>query len=266
MHPVLFRLGPLTLKSYGLFLALAFLVGIWVALKRAKRSDLKAESIMDLAIVVLLSSVAGSRFFYVIFHWEEFKGRLWDIVNPVHPGGDISISGLSMVGGVLLAIISAMLFLYLKKLEIWKIADIVSPSFILGLAIARIGCFLNGCCFGKPSSIFWSMTFPPDCPAGYVFPLTPIHPTQLYSSVGALLVLFGLLYLEKHKSFDGFTFWLMLILYSANRFIIDFFRYYEPGTTVRFFGISFSANQITLFFVFLVSLFMFVRFKRKRSG
>ena len=264
MHPVLFRLGPLALRSYGLFLFLAFVFGIWLAIIRAKKSNIKAESMIDLAIVVLVSSIIGSRVFYVIFHLEEFKGRFWDVVNPIHPSGDIGIAGLSMVGGVVLAVVIGLAYLYFKKLEIWRIADIVSPSFILGLGIARIGCFLNGCCFGKPTNSFLGVVFPLDSPAGWVFPYTPIYPIQLFSSVGAIIVLVILLYLERYKSFQGFVFWLVLLLYSIDRFIIDFFRYYEPGTTFTLFQISFSANQVTLFFVFFVSLFMFIWFKRKK--
>ena len=264
MHPVLFRLGPLDIRSYGLFLVLAFVFGIWLAIIRAKKSNIKAESMIDLAIVVLVSSIVGSRFFYVIFHLGEFKGRFWDVINPIHESGDIGIAGLSMVGGVVLAVLAGLAYLYFKKLEIWRIADIVSPSFVLGLGIARIGCFLNGCCFGKPTGSFLGVVFPFDSPAGYVFPSTPIYPTQLFSIIGALIVLMLLLYLERHKSFQGFTFWLTLILYSVDRFIIDFFRYYEPSTTFEIFQINFSANQVTLFFVFLISFFMFIWFRRKK--
>lgn len=263
MHPILFRLGHLVIRSYGLFLVVAFLVGIWLALKRAKKSSIETESIIDLAIVILISSIVGSRFFYVIFHLEEFRGKFWDIVNPIHPGEDIGLGGLSMVGGVVLAILSGLAYLYIKKMKVWKIADVVSPSFILGLSIARIGCFLNGCCFGKPTNSFLGAVFPLDSPAGYVFPSTPVYPTQLFSSFGAMVVLLALLYSERYKSFDGFVFWLMLMLYSVNRFILDFFRFYEPSTTFTFFQIKFSSNQITLFFVFLISLAMFVWFKKR---
>jgi phosphatidylglycerol---prolipoprotein diacylglyceryl transferase len=263
MHPVLFRLGPLAIRSYGLMLFLGFICGIWLAVSRAKKSGVKVEAIIDLAIVILISSIVGSRFFYVIFHLEEFKGRFWDIINPIHPGGDISIAGLSMVGGVILAILSGLVYLYLKRLEVWKIADIVSPSFILGLAIARMGCFLNGCCFGKPTGSFLGVVFPLDSPAGYVFPDIHILPTQIFSSIGAVIVLLILLFLERYKNFEGFTFWLMVMLYSINRFIIDFFRYYEPSTTFKVLHTTFSSNQITLFFAFFVSLFMFVWFEKR---
>jgi len=263
MHPVLFRIGHLAIRSYGFFLVVAFLVGIWLALKRVKKSDIETGSIIDLAILVLVSSIVGSRLFYVVFHLEEFEGRFWDIINPIHPGEDIGIGGLSMVGGVVLAILCGLVYLYIKKMKVWKIADIVSPSFILGLSIARIGCLLNGCCFGKPTGSFLGVIFPLDSPAGYVFPSTPIYPTQVFSSFGAVAILAVLLYLERYKNFDGFVFWLMLMLYSVNRFILDFFRFYEPSTTFTFFQMKFSSNQVTLFFVFLISLAMFIWFKKR---
>jgi phosphatidylglycerol:prolipoprotein diacylglycerol transferase len=264
VHPVLFRLGPLAIRSYGLLLFLGFVFGIWLAISRAKKSNIKVETIIDLAITVLISSIVGSRVFYVVFHLEEFEGRFWDIINPIHPGGDIGIAGLSMVGGVVLAILSGLAYLYLKRLDVWKVADVVSPSFILGLAIARIGCFLNGCCFGKPTDSSCGVVFPLDSPAGYTFPYVHIYPTQIFSSIGAVVVLVVLLLSERYKSFEGFTFWFMLILYSVNRFILDFFRYYEPSTTFTLWQMKFSSNQITLFFVFFVSLFMFIWFKKRK--
>lgn len=130
---------------------------------------MKPEKIIDLTLLVLISSLAGSRFFYVVYHLEEFQGHFWDVINPFQSSGEIGIGGLSMMGGVVLSVVAGVIYLFLKKMPVWKIADIVAPSFALGLGFARIGCFLNGCCPGKVTDSFLGVVFPPDSFAGYFF-------------------------------------------------------------------------------------------------
>ena len=267
MHPILFRIGPVVVKSYGVLLALAFGIGLFISLARAKKKKIKPEIILDVFLVILISSIIGSRFFYVIFHLEEFQGRFWDTVNPFQSSGEIGIAGLSMVGGVVLATFSVLLFLYFKKLNVWKIADLLSPAFPLGLAITRVGCFLNGCCFGKPTLSGCGVVFPPDSAAGYFFPHTSLYPTQLFSSFLGGLIFVILILAERRKTFDGFTSFLMLMLFSIDRFIIDFFRYYEESMVFLHWGkIDISVNQAVLGLVFLFSFFMwnFLKNKAKR--
>ncbi|MCJ7497615.1 MAG: prolipoprotein diacylglyceryl transferase, partial [candidate division Zixibacteria bacterium] len=149
MCPVLFKIGPVSIKSYGLFLVFAFITGIILALWRSKKEGVKPEKIIDLTLLVLISSLLGSRLFYVVYHLDEFQGHFWDVINPFQSSGEIGIGGLSMMGGVVLSVVAGAVYLFLKKMPVWKIADIVSPSFASGLGFARIGCFLNGCCPGK---------------------------------------------------------------------------------------------------------------------
>ncbi len=269
MCPVLFRLGPLSVKSYGLMLVIAFIAGIVLAIRRAKKAGIKPERIIDLALVVLVSSLVGSRFFYVVYHLDEFKGHFADVINPFQSSGEIGIGGLSMMGGVVLSVVLGIIYLLFTRVPLWKMADSVAPSFPLGLAFARIGCFLNGCCPGKVTDSFFGVTFPPDSYAGYFFPGAKLLPTQLFSSLAGLVIFFLLILLERFKTFEGFTFWLMLAFYSAWRFVIDFFRYYEESMIfARLGNISFSQNQVLSLLIFLVSIAMwlYLRAKNKRSG
>ena len=257
MHPVLIELGPAAIRTYGFLLALAFISGIWYSARRAKRLDLGVEWLPDLSLIILISAIVGSRFFYVIYHLEEFEGRILDMINPIQSTGEIGIGGLSMFGGLVLAIVCGIVYVRLKKLNLWKIADVLAPSIMLGLGIARIGCFLNGCCFGLPSQSCFALTFPPDSPAGYMFPGTPVFPIQLVASLYGFLILGILLALEKHKRFDGFTFWLMLVLYSAARFTVDFFRYYEESMIFARIGrAEITVNQALIVLIFITSLFL----------
>lgn len=265
MHPILFELGPLTVRTYGPLLTLAFISGIWFTARRARKQGLGIEWLPDLSLIILISAIVGSRFFYVIYHLEEFEGRILDMINPVQSTGEIGIGGLSMFGGVILAIVCSIIYVHIKRLNLWGIADVVAPSIMLGLGIARIGCFLNGCCFGTPSHSFLAMIFPPNSPAGYMFPDTPIFPIQLVASFYGFLILAILLILERFKHFNGFTFWLMLIFYSVARFAVDFFRYYEESMIfARSGGVDFTVNQALIVLIFLISIFMWF-YLRSRS-
>jgi len=267
MCRILFKIGPFAIKSYGVMLVLAFVAGTLLALSRGKKGGLRPEKILDLTLLVLISSLVGSRFFYVIFHLEEFKGHYLDVINPFQSSGEIGIGGLSMMGGVVLSIVAGLVYLFYKKLPLWKVADIVSPSFALGLGIARIGCFLNGCCPGKPTSSFLGVVFPPDSFAGYFFQNVKLLPTQIFESLAGFGIFFLLIFLERFKTFEGYTFWLMLSFYSAWRFIVDFFRYYEESMVfARIGNIEFSMNQVLSFLILLISLSMWFYFKSKRIG
>lgn len=267
MHPVLFQIGPLAVRTYGFLLALAFILGIWFSAKRAKKQGSNIDWIPDLSLIILITAIVGSRFFYVIRHLEEFEGHGWDMINPIQSSGEIGIGGLSMFGGLVLAIVCSIIYLRLKKLNVQKIADALAPAVMLGLGVARIGCYLNGCCFGLPTQSSLGVIFPPNSPAGYFFQDTHIFPIQLVASFMGFLIFGVLLLVEKFKKFDGFTFWLMLAFYSVARFTIDFFRYYEESMIfAKIGGASFSMNQALIVLIFIVSIFMWnhLRLKAKR--
>ena len=129
-------------------------------------------------------------------------------------------------------------------MPVWRVGDAIAPAIALGIFFTRIGCFLNGCCFGKPGGVPWAMVFPRSSAAGTMFPNTPIHPTQLYSSLYGLAIFGILLFLERFKRFDGFTFWSFVLLYSVARFGVDFVRYYEESMTLFHAGdVGISLNQ-----------------------
>lgn len=232
MHPVILKLGPVAIHGYGLMLAVSFLVGIYLAARRAKKAGIDPEQIMNLSLYIIVSSVVGARLFYVIFHWEEYAGNLWALVSPIQEGRVVGIFGLVLYGGVILATLVGMAYILRRRLPLWRVADVVAPSIALGVFFTRLGCFLNGCCFGVPSDSPWAVVFPLASPAGSTFPGLPLHPTQLYSSLYGLAIFGMLLGLERFKRFDGFTFWLFIMLYALARFLVDFVRYYEPSMTV----------------------------------
>lgn len=267
MHSKLFQIGPLEIHSYGLMLAISFLIGIYFSMYRAKKHSIDPNKIIDLSVVIVISAIFGARLLYVIFHLDEFKGHWLDTINPFQSSGQVGIAGLTMLGGFIAAVSFGLLYLKIKKLPVLKIADIVVPAIGLGSFITRIGCFLNGCCFGKPTNASWGMVFPHDSPAGYCFPGQTIHPAQLYSSLYGLIIFGLVLLLERYKKFDGFLLYLFFILYGFSRFIVDFFRYYENSMIiVRLGNFSISVNQgISILMILLGGIFICINLMRIRN-
>ncbi len=256
MFPTILKLGDIHIYSYGLMLFISFLVGIWLVERRARRFGVPAQYITDLALWILVAVVLGSRLFYVAFHWEEFKDDLIGIIAFWRGG----LAGLMFYGGFLGGIIAGLVYVWAKKLPLLKMMDAIAPAIVLGEGFTRIGCFLNGCCFGKPTACPTGIVFPPDSPAGYTFPSQHIHPTQLYSSAAGFILFAIALWLERRRLKDGVLFATILILYSVFRFGIDFVRYYENSS-------NFWGNQVVALGLTAVGVVMLVVcLRRGRAG
>lgn len=160
-----------------------------------------------------------------------------------------------MYGGVLAAIVGGIAFIRSQGLSVWLVCDIVAPAMALGEGITRLGCFLNGCCFGTPTALPWAVTFPRDSFSALVFPGCPLHPSQLYSAGAAFAIFFVLLRLGRRIRFEGQLFWSCILLLSCARFAIDFTRYYE-GTDYlgRLDGLNFNSNQLVAAGLVLASI------------
>jgi len=246
LHPDLIRIGPFTLHAYGTALALSFLLGVLLARWRARRRGVAEGDVLDLFQLIVLSSIVGARFFFVVFHLDAYQGRWWHMFA-------LWEGGLTLYGGLLLALFSSAVFLRRRRIPFLRMADVMSPSLGLGILITRIGCFLNGCCFGLPTDSAFGVHFPASCEAthtardlllasggGHEIALNPsIHPAQLYSAFGGLVILLVLLLAGRRSRPVGFTFANFLLLYGVHRFAIDQFRYYEEAMRV----LSLSVNQ-----------------------
>jgi len=262
MHPELFRIGPLAIHSYGVMLAFSFLIGIYLAIRNGKKRGIKEDEIVNIAFIIIVASIVGSRLFYVLFHLDEFRGRWLYAFWPVQEDGTIGLGGLILLGGFILAFLSASVYMAVKKLNFWKVADSLVPSVAFGVFLTRIGCYLNGCCFGKACDVPWGVTFPLDSPAGSIMGNTLIHPTQLYSSIGGLIVFFLLMWLQRKKVFDGLLTGTFFILDGFFRFAIDFYRYYEQQMYLID-GLEF--NQIVSLLMFLAGIAMIIYQWKKRT-
>jgi len=248
LYPVLFKLGPLEIKSYGLMLAVAFMVGYLLALRRAKRNRIDHAVLLDLSFYILLSAVVGSRLFYVLTHWGQFSTHTLEVFY-------IWEGGLSMMGGVLLSLVVSFFFLKAKGVSFALMADTIAPSIAVGIALTRVGCFLYGCCYGLPTELAWGVQFPPNSAAGSHFH-QHIHPTQLYSAGYGLVIFLLLLAIERKRPPAGVLFGSLLALYAPARFIVDFFRYYEPEQYLHLGSVSLTNNQLICILLFALGAYL----------
>ena len=223
MYPVLFRIGPFAVHTYGVFVAMAFLSAIALALREARRVGEDADHILDLCFYMLIAAIVGSRVLYVVIDWPTFQQDPVEIIRIWH-------GGLVFYGGFIAALLTAFWYTRKKGIPLWKTADILAPPVAFGQFVGRIGCFFAGCCYGRVCDLPWAVTFTdPEslAPKGIA-----LHPTQLYSSLNALLVFVVLVLLRRIKSFEGQIFWMYVLLYGLSRSILEFFRGDERGTLV----------------------------------
>jgi phosphatidylglycerol:prolipoprotein diacylglycerol transferase len=211
--------GPFTLHTYGVLLAIAFLAGLWVASRQAKRAGLDANRITDMAVWVLIAGLLGAKVLLVAVDWSYFGRNPRDVLSVFQSGG-------VFYGGLIAGILVAWWYARRYKLPGWQTADVLAPGVMLGQAIGRLGCFSAGCCWGKPTPLPWAVTFTDVYAARQVgTPMdTPLHPSQLYESFAAFLIFLVLLWVAPRKRFHGQVALVYVALYSAVRFGLEFLR------------------------------------------
>jgi phosphatidylglycerol:prolipoprotein diacylglycerol transferase len=242
MYPIILQIGPLKVYSYGLMIAIAFLVCIFLARKEARHYNLDPDKIYDLSFFVLVSGIIGGRILYVILNLPYYLENPQEIIM-LHHGGLVWFGafGFALIGGII--------FLKKNSLPIFKTLDFLAPYIALGHAIGRIGCFLNGCCYGSPAR--WGIYF-------------PIHqekliPTQLFESVFLVILFFILINFRKNNHKTGLTFSLYVASYSLWRFAIEFLR---ADSAREFLGLTIF--QVISIFLFLGSLYAIIYLKSRR--
>jgi len=255
MYRTLFDIGPFSIHTYGVALAVAFWLGIELSAREARKRGMDPIKIVDLGIVILLSSVAGSRLLYVIQHMEDYRGDLLGMLR-------VWEGGLTFYGGLIAGVIFGIGFLRVRKVPVRDAIDVVAPQIALGIAIARIGCFLNGCCFGTETGLPWACRFPADSQAGWVLPGVGLHPTQLYSSAANFVIFLFLRRFLRSGPRGGKVFYAFLITYGLWRFVIDYLRYYEDSMYVTTAGAGITWNQIVSMVIIAIGLAFFLGSRR----
>jgi len=251
MHPILLDLPfgifsrEMIIRAYGIICALGFLAGIYMAFREARRLGRDPGVILDLSFWLIFAGMTGGRIAFILVNLVDYLKnpveilRFWD-------------GGFVWYGGLIGAIAGGWIFMAYKSMAFTPTADIMILGVPLGHAIGRIGCFMAGCCWGRPCSDHY--------PLGVIFTdlesAAPknvhLHPVQLYEAAGELAIFALLISLRKRKKFEGQLFITYLAAYSILRFTLEFFR----GDKIRglYFNQTVSISQILSILVFLVAV------------
>jgi phosphatidylglycerol:prolipoprotein diacylglycerol transferase len=233
VYPELFSIGPITIYSYGVLLAASYLLGLWLAMRRAKRWGLDPTRVLDLGIYIIIAALIGAKLLLLVVDFDQFSSSPQDLLSLARSGG-------VFYGGLILAVIVAFWYISRHQLPFWTTCDVFAPGIALGHVTGRLGCLAAGCCYGKPTDVPWAIVFTnPLAAANVGTPLgIPLHPTQVYEAGAELLILGILLATERRgRPFPGRTFWLYMLLYAISRYIVEIYRGDPRG---EFFGMSTS--------------------------
>ena len=220
MYPELFSIGPITVYSYGVLLAASYLLGLWLAMRRAKQWGLEPSRVLDLGIYIIIAALIGAKLLLLIVDFDQFSRSTADLLSLARSGG-------VFYGGLILAVAVAFWYVIKHRLPLWTTCDVFAPGIALGHVTGRLGCLAAGCCYGRPTELPWGITFTnPLAAANVGTPLgIALHPTQIYEAGAELLILIFLLATERRgKPFAGRTFWGYMFLYAVSRYIIELYR------------------------------------------
>ena len=235
VYPKLFELGPFTVYTYGVLLAVSYLIGLKMAMSRAKTRGLDSNRVLDLGIYIIIAALVGAKALLAIVDINVYWNNPREILSLLRSGG-------VFYGGLILAVAVAFRYIIKHGMPLWTTCDVFAPGIALGHVTGRLGCYAAGCCYGKPTDVSWAVVFTnPLATEQAGTPLgIPLHPTQLYEA-GAELFILGLLLATERKGrrFPGRTFWLYMLLYAISRYVIEIYRG-DPRGVVPFFDISTS--------------------------
>ncbi len=259
MYPKIFDVGPVTIHTYGLMLAIAFIAGIWLTSRNARKSGINPDLIWNMGLIVIFAALVGAKILLFFSDYTYYSQNPREIFSL----STLRSSG-TYYGGLLLALVASALYLRRAKLPTWSVADLAAPGIALGQAIGRLGCLSAGCCYGKPTRLPWGITFTDRYAYENVgVPLnTPLHPTQIYEAVATFLLFLYLTWRLSRKHFTGQVVLEYLASYAVIRFIVEFFRDDERGFVLN--GLL-STSQLIAVLTLLGSGALFLYLRRRRA-
>lgn len=236
----LFSIGKFTIHGYGLMIAIGIVLCVFLGIYRAKKYNMEQEAVLDIAIYSVIAGFLGAKLLFVIVEFPRF------LKDPL---GLLGSEGFVVYGGIIAGVFAAMVYCRIKNLNFKKYFDLLIPGVALAQGFGRIGCFLAGCCYGRETTSWLGVVFPPGgfAPAGI-----KILPTQLFASAGDFLITIILLATYNKRKHDGDTGALYLLLYGIGRFLIEFLRADERGG----WGI-FSTSQWISLVIVVVAVVLF---------
>jgi phosphatidylglycerol:prolipoprotein diacylglycerol transferase len=242
MFPNLFTIGPFTLHTYGLLVAIGFLSGILITVRIAKSRGINPQHVMDMGFFIIISAIVGSRLLYVLINFSYYIENPLDVFK-------IWQGGLVFSGGLIGVVLVSALYVRKQNITLWQMADLWSPAIALGQAIGRMGCLMAGCCYGKPTSSELGIVFTD--PHSLAPINIPLQPTQIYSSISGFVIFGILLALQSKRKFNGQVFLWFLIMHSTARLFIERLRGDDRGILL---GGDMSVTQLTTLIILFASI------------
>ena len=255
MYPDLFSIGigALTIRIYGLFVALGFTAALLVTIKIGKTRGFESPQIMDMGFIIILCAIIGSRLGYVFLNLSHYIHYPLDIFKTWE-------GGLVFSGGLVFVVLVMSWYFKRYNLPYWKTADLWAPGIAIGQAIGRIGCFMVGCCYGQPTDVKWCVVF--TNPQSLAPLDVCLHPTQLYSALAGFIIFAILMLLTAKKKFEGQVFIWLIILHSSARLLIERFRGDYRGLIP---GTEMSVTQLTTLLLLIAGVITLFAVKSKRE-
>jgi phosphatidylglycerol---prolipoprotein diacylglyceryl transferase len=254
MRPIVAEFGGFTIYSYGVMVAAAFLIGIYIAGIESVRKGIKKDLVYDLAFYVTISAILSARIYYIAFYDPGLFIKDPLSVLKIWQGG-LAVHG-AILGGMAVLI----LFAKIRKISFWKLSDLMAPSVLFGQGIGRIGCFLNGCCYGVPTEGPLGVRFPADSLASIEYGNIHVHPAQLYESVADIIGFFMLWSVRKKIKTEGGLFLLYLMIYAGIRITVSCFR----GDSLYIWNTNLKIAQVISGVIFVTAFAIFL--KKQKHG
>lgn len=256
MCPVLFHIGNFPVRSFGIVLIIGFLVGMWIARRRAPRYGIDPARLWDLAVLLIVFGVLGARVTYILQEWDHYSQHRDQIFS-------VQFDGLTSFGGLIFGVIVMAIWCKRTKTSFLTAMDVFAVPLLIAHAIGRVGCLLNGCCFGGETTLPWGVHFH-DVPGVH-------HPAQVYDSLMSVGLAGLLIFLEnRRRTADrasalapGQSMALMFLFYGLSRFIYEFWR---AGSSSTYWGsLPITQAQAMAGVLVLVGAVLFVLFGRRRT-
>ncbi len=251
MDPVLLEIGNFSLRWYGVMAAAGFLTALYLFQLNRAKAELSGDQVINIMMLAMISGIVGARIFYVVQNWSFYRHD---------PGAIIRIDqgGLVFYGGFILALI--LIVWYVRKVckaDVIRVLDVMSPALAAAHALGRLGCFFNGCCYGKPAEIFWAFAYAPGTEPYKRYGSLPLHPVQIYEAV-LNIILAGILFYLVRKGKRGVAMASYLAAYGVLRFVDEFFR----GDHMDFLQ-GFTPAQVIGFAMMPLGVILLVKFLRQ---
>ncbi len=249
MYNDILSIGSLTIHGYGLMIGIGFIVALFMATYRAKKKGLDADVVSSIAMLVIVFGFLGAKLLYVLVEFDHF------LQDPISVIGS---EGFVVYGGIIAGVLTAIIYLRIKKLNFMEYFDLMMPSVAMAQGFGRIGCFLAGCCYGKETHSMLGVVFPKGslAPAG-----VKLLPTQLISSVGDFLIAGVLIWFAGKSKTKGNTGALYLLLYGIGRFGVEYLRSDERGIV----GVLSTSQAISIVFV-IGAIILFILNKKRQAS